>query len=166
VDIVSHKILGVNPVDARIDTLSPTSTKTYRVEEIPDGQERLADNEILVPVAHFHKEIYSTFGQPFLLKLCDGESFDSVKEKIQKQLDVPDKEWEKYRVAVVTTGRARYLDDMEYDTVRVRDFNMSGGGGGGNASNNTKPYIGLEHINKNSKRARYNYMEKAIKIYN
>jgi len=29
-----------------------------------------------------------------------------------------------------------------------------------------RPWIGLEHTNKANKRSRYNYMEKAIKIYN
>lgn len=119
------------------------------------------ENELLVPVAHFQKEIYSTFGHPFLVKLREGERFEAVKDKIQKVLDVPDKEWEKYRIAVITLGRAKYLDDLPVDTVRIRDFISSGASG-----NNAKPYIGLEHINKNSKRPRYNYMEKAIKIYN
>lgn len=28
------------------------------------------------------------------------------------------------------------------------------------------PYLGLEHLNKSHKRSRFNYLEKAIKIYN
>jgi len=83
-------------------------------------------------------------------------------DKIQKRLDVPDKEFEKYRIAVITMSRPRYLEDLTQDSVRIRDFMQQSQTSG----NNTKPYIGLEHVNKNSKRARYNYMEKAIKIYN
>lgn len=30
----------------------------------------------------------------------------------------------------------------------------------------SKPWLGLEHVNKASKRPRYNYLEKAIKIHN
>lgn len=30
----------------------------------------------------------------------------------------------------------------------------------------TKPWLGLEHVNKAPKRSRYNYLEKAIKIHN
>ena len=161
-DIISHKITAVNPPDARMETLAAPSTKSYRVEEVPRDQESVGEEELLVPVAHFQKEIYSTFGHPFLLKLRDGESFDSVRGKLQAHLGVPDKEFEKYRVAVITQGRAKYLDDLQQDQVRLRDFVSASGQGG----NNTKPYIGLEHINKNSKRPRYNYMEKAIKIYN
>jgi ubiquitin carboxyl-terminal hydrolase 7 len=160
-DIVSHKIVGVNEPDTRIDSLPGTQSKSYRVEEVPEDQLQLGDSDMLVPVAHFHKEIYSTFGHPFLLKLSEGERFESVKEKIQKHLGVPDKEFEKYRIGVISMGRAKYLEDMQTDTVRIREFLHQGQSG-----NNAKPYIGLEHVNKHSKRARYNYMEKAIKIYN
>ena len=166
-EIVSHKILHVSKEDARIESLATTQSKTYRVEEIPAGQARVGENELLVPVVHFQKEIYSTFGHPFLLKLREGEKFESVKEKIQKHLDLPEKEFEKYRLAVISMGRAKYLDgggDSNVDgppSVKIRDFINSGQSG-----SSAKPYIGLEHVNKNSKRPRYNYMEKAIKIYN
>lgn len=34
------------------------------------------------------------------------------------------------------------------------------------AAGSPKPWIGLEHVNKAPKRSRFNYLEKAIKIYN
>lgn len=43
----------------------------YRVEEIPKDEMELAENELLVPVNHFAKEVYSTFGTPFLIKIID-----------------------------------------------------------------------------------------------
>ncbi len=160
-DVTSHKITGVNEAEARIDSLSISQSKSFRVEEVPNDQRVVGESDLLVAVAHFQKEIYSTFGHPFLLKITEGESFESVKEKIQRQLDVPDKEFEKYRIALITVGRPKYLEDFQQDSVRLRDFMQGGGAGGGGA----RPYIGLEHVNKNSKRARYNYMEKGIKIY-
>ena len=169
-DIVSHKIVDQRPADTRLETLGgATSSKVFRVEEVPADQETVAEDEALVPVAHFQKEVYSTFGHPFFVKVREGERFEAVKEKLQRHLDVPDKEFERYRIAVVAMGRAKYLDDVEQDSVRLRDFASStatGGGGQGNGGTNSRPYIGLEHMNKMSKRARYNYMEKAIKIYN
>ena len=87
-------------------------------------------------------------------------------------LDVSDKEFEKYRMSMVFNGRARYLDEENIKSLRLRDFvsATSGGAqstdGGAGQQPHAKPYIGLQHVNKNSKRARYNYMEKAIKIYN
>ena len=41
------------------------------------------------------QEIFSTFGVPFLLKIKQGETLSKVKERIQKRIDVPDKEFEK-----------------------------------------------------------------------
>ena len=43
-----------------------------------------------------------------------------------------------------------------------RGFSMHGNQAGAQG----KPWIGLEHTNKANKRSRYNFMEKAIKIYN
>ena len=154
-----------------IDHLTNTTQKSYRIEEIPADQRDLSDDEMLVPVAHYQKEPYSTFGHPFLLKVKEGEQFETVKERIQKFLEVSDKEFEKYRVSLVCMGRPRYLDEEQIKTVRLRDFNLNGSATGGgqqneNKSTHPKPFIGLQHQNKNSKRARYNYMEKAIKIYN
>lgn len=31
----------------------------------------LGENELLVPVNHFSKEVYSTFGTPFLIKIIN-----------------------------------------------------------------------------------------------
>lgn len=45
-------------------------------QEIPLDQVDLdKDSEMLIPVAHFHKEVFGTFGIPFLLKIrqvCGG----------------------------------------------------------------------------------------------
>ena len=157
-----------------IDHLTNTTQKSYRIEEISADQRDLGEDELLVPVAHYQKEPYSTFGHPFLLKVKEGEAFDTVKERIQKVLDVSDKEFEKYRVSLVTMGRPRYLDEEQIKTVRLRDFSLNSSATGqqgaekqhSTGNTHAKPFIGLQHQNKNSKRARYNYMEKAIKIYN
>lgn len=56
------------------------------VQEIPLDQVDLdKDSEMLIPVAHFHKEVFGTFGTPFLLKIrqvCEGgaEMGNPVKE--------------------------------------------------------------------------------------
>ena len=41
----------------------------YRAEEIPPDEVSMATDEIMVQVAHFHKEARSTFGVPFLMKV-------------------------------------------------------------------------------------------------
>lgn len=42
----------------------------YRAEEIPEEEVDVNQgSEVIVPVAHFHKEPRSTFGIPFLVKV-------------------------------------------------------------------------------------------------
>jgi ubiquitin carboxyl-terminal hydrolase 7 len=40
-----------------------------RIEEIPRDELNLADDEMLIPVAHFYKDVFSAFGIPFLIKV-------------------------------------------------------------------------------------------------
>ena len=63
-------------------------TKSYRLEEIPKEQEDLQEGDILVPVAHFNKEVFSTFGSPFLVLLRQGDTVGTVKERMQERLGV------------------------------------------------------------------------------
>ncbi|ESO84027.1 hypothetical protein LOTGIDRAFT_184079 [Lottia gigantea] len=164
-DIISYKILAVQKEFTTLDTFNPAAgTKTYRIEEIPKDEDELADDELLIPVAHFQKEIYSTFGVPFLLKVKNNEPFTAVKKRIQKKLEIPDKEYEKYKFAIVMLGKQDYIPDDDQD-LRVtlsqfRPHTMPGGG------MQARPWLGLDHVNKIPKRTRYNYIEKAIKIHN
>lgn len=51
-----------------------------------------------------------------------GESFSKVKERIQKKLEIADKEFEKFKFALVMMGRPTYLpEDPEY-VVNLTDF--------------------------------------------
>uniref|UniRef100_A0A2P2I3R0 Ubiquitin carboxyl-terminal hydrolase 7 n=1 Tax=Hirondellea gigas TaxID=1518452 RepID=A0A2P2I3R0_9CRUS len=160
VEISSFKITSVPSETMSLDTLTSAGTRTFRVEEVPAGEQPIADDEMLVPAAHFHKEAFSTFGTPFLMKIKQGESVVGLRERIQKKLDVPDKEFEKYRLAVVVMGRHTFL--AEGDHINVGDFRCHSN----QATLPTKPWLGIEHVNKAPKRSRYNYLEKAIKIYN
>ena len=68
-EVTSYKIHQILPEDILLECLNPSGSKTYRIEETPKDELRLEAGEFLVPVAHFHKEAYQTFGVPFLLKL-------------------------------------------------------------------------------------------------
>ena len=62
--------------------------KCYRLEVIPGDQEELEEGDILVPVAHFSQQVYSTFGSPFLILLSQGDTVGTLKKKIQNKLGV------------------------------------------------------------------------------
>ncbi len=68
-EVTSYKINNTLPEDVLLECLNPTGSKSYRIEEIGKDELRLEPGEFLIPVAHFHKEAYQTFGVPFLLKL-------------------------------------------------------------------------------------------------
>lgn len=80
-EIVSYKIQSIVYEEIRLDMLNTSPPRWFRIEEIPKDELEIADDELLIPVAHFSKEVYSGFGIPFLLKVREGEPFSQVKGK-------------------------------------------------------------------------------------
>lgn len=160
VEVNCNKVIPGPKEDMSLETLAIGSAKVFRVEEIPADEVRLQDDEMLISCAHFQKEVFSTFGIPFLIKIKHGEPFMKVKERIQKKLAVPEKEWEKFKFAIVAMGRPQFISEDDY-VINIQDFKPHP-----NNSSSPKPWLGLEHVNKTPKRSRFNYLEKAIKIYN
>ena len=94
-EITSNRIIQILKDDVLVECLNSTASKSYRIEEIPKDELNIEPNEFLMPVAHFYKETIQTFGTPFLLKLKQKELLSQIKARIQKKLDVSDKEFEK-----------------------------------------------------------------------
>ncbi|PBC26408.1 Ubiquitin carboxyl-terminal hydrolase [Apis cerana cerana] len=168
-EINSSKVSPGPREDVPLDNLNTSGTKLYRIEEIPNDELNLADDEMLVPVAHFHKDIFSTFGIPFFFKIKHGEPFPKMKERLLKKLGVQEKEFEKFKFAVVTMGKPHFIMDSPEYCMDLADFRihpnqiyplLNAG------TSPLRPWLGLEHVNKAPKRSRINYLEKAIKIYN
>lgn len=67
----------------------------YRFEEIPQNELNLTDEEMLIPVSHFYKNVHDLFGIPFFVKAVHNEPFYQLKTRIQNKLGVAEKEWEK-----------------------------------------------------------------------
>lgn len=161
----NHKIVAICKDDIPLETLMKTNEsitttqgtqKVYRIEEVPADEAQLAENELLIPVAHFSKELYNSFGVPFLTKARHGEPYGALKQRIQKRLNVPDKEWENYKFAVITMGHT--IDVNDNTPIDLEVYRTWTGG--------QLPFFGLDHINKSRKRSSLNFSEKAIKIYN
>uniref|UniRef100_A0A8C4R8S0 ubiquitinyl hydrolase 1 n=1 Tax=Eptatretus burgeri TaxID=7764 RepID=A0A8C4R8S0_EPTBU len=193
-EIVSYKIIGIRQEDELLECLNSATSRTYRIEEVPlDQVEMDKDQEMLVPVAHFHKEVFGTFGIPFLLRMCQDEPFREVARRIQMMFNVPDKEFEKFKFTIVMMGRPQYIKEDEY-IVDLKDFEPQPGKDNASLVSKctfselpstlrgpsclafvgeylggmvqTRPWLGLDHFNKAPKRSRYPYLEKAIKIHN
>lgn len=54
-EIISNKIFNIQKDDAQLECINNAPTKLYRIEEIPKEELDLADDEIIVQVAHFNK---------------------------------------------------------------------------------------------------------------
>lgn len=78
-EIINSKIFAVQADDVRLDAIHSAGAKLYRVEEILDEELKLsADTEAIIPVAHFHREMFTTFGVPFLFKITDVSLYAPV----------------------------------------------------------------------------------------
>lgn len=157
--VTNHKIFTIIKEDIPLESLQKTTEpitpqsnqKMFRVEEVPLDELQLAENERLIPVAHYSKEVFSAFGVPFLMKARQGEPYGAFKQRIQKRLNVPDKEWENYKFAIAGCNTPDVNDNTPVDINVYRAWNA---------------FFGLDHINKSRKRTSLNFSEKAIKIYN
>lgn len=161
IEIVSYRVHNLIPPEMPVETLLQQAmnapNKSFRLEEMPAEETDIQEGEYLLPVAHFSKEVYTTFGAPFMIKIKKEDTMESLRARLQERLGVPDKEWEKYRVALVIQTKAHYLDEDD----KIINFKDLRG-----LQQGIKPWIGLEHLNKGgNKRTRY-CTEKAIKIYN
>lgn len=89
-----HRIFREETLIETLDNAQMSTNKYYRVEQIMPEELTLVNGvDYLLPIAHFNKEIYATFGSPFLLKVKLGEAFKEIKTRIQKRLDVSDKDF-------------------------------------------------------------------------
>ena len=115
-EIVGSKIHRIFKDEISIESLDPQqANKSYRVDLVLSEETILSDGEYLLPVAHFSKEIYATFGSPFLMKIKLGEPFKDIKARIQKRLEVLEKEF-------LTVRRILFLEFLFFlrNTVLLR----------------------------------------------
>lgn len=161
-EIISSKVFNVIGNDVPLEHLTNQAQRTFRIEEIPEDEIELGKDELLVPVAHFSKEIYQTFGSPFLIRITDGESITNFKERVKKKIDIQEKEFEKVKFAVIHMGRAMYLSEEADKPISLKDFLPQAPG----TQSISKPWLGLDHLNKAPKRSRYSFLERPIKIHN
>jgi ubiquitin carboxyl-terminal hydrolase 7 len=99
------------------------------------------------------------------LKLTDGETLSSVKDRIQSYVDTNDKEFDKWKFSIVSNvPSAPNLSEENDPKLYLSYFHITPSQGI-TFPKMGLPWLGLDHLNKNPKRTRYNF-EKAIKIHN
>nr|CAD7438739.1 unnamed protein product [Timema bartmani] len=172
-EINCNKIASGPKEDTLLEALNSTGTKVYRVV-------------IVVKVGSYRIEV---------LRSTLGEPFSKVKDRLLKKLGIQEKEFEKhvkmkgkgeepyckvnhlsgllarqggdpdgieFKFALVILGRPQFINEDVESFMSLQDFKTHTS----QASTAPRPWLGLEHVNKAPKRSRFNFVEKAIKIYN
>ena len=136
---------------------------TFRVEEVPKDQLQIGPDEHLMSVAHFDKEPTRTFGVPFFIKISNGEKVSNIRQRIRDILEVPEKEFEKYKFCIVKQSRVVREFDSHDDNATV---NL------GELTHTTitfptsAPFLGIQHSNRTRGSRGVLDSKKAIVIHN
>ncbi|PSR74161.1 hypothetical protein PHLCEN_2v10117 [Hermanssonia centrifuga] len=137
----------------------PDPVELY-AEETPREELDADDSDKLISVFHFSKEVSRTHGVPFRFVAKPGEKFADTKKRLQARLAVPDKDFAKYRFALIqvaTFKQPSYIEDETTllkrtveDTIYDHKFAP-------------EDVLGLDHVDKSGK-TRSGAGEKAIVI--
>uniref|UniRef100_A0A915EIB7 ubiquitinyl hydrolase 1 n=1 Tax=Ditylenchus dipsaci TaxID=166011 RepID=A0A915EIB7_9BILA len=84
------------------------------------------------------------FGVPFFIKVTNNEKISNIRRKIKDILEVPDREFEKYKFSIVMS--ARIVRELENDENAV--VNLSEIGHTHITSPTVGPFLGIDHMNK------------------
>ncbi|KAI0763671.1 cysteine proteinase [Irpex lacteus] len=128
----------------------PDPVELY-AEEIPREELEADDADKVISVFHFSKEVSRTHGVPFRFVVKPGEKFADTKKRLQARMAVPDKDFAKYRFALIqvaTFKQPSYIEDE--DTIYDHKFAP-------------EDVLGLDHVDKSGK-TRTGAGEKAIVI--
>ncbi|TFY81764.1 hypothetical protein EWM64_g2248 [Hericium alpestre] len=128
----------------------PDPVELY-AEEIPWEELEADEGDKVISVFHFSKEVSRTHGVPFKFVVKPGEKFSDTKKRLQTRIGVSDKDFAKYRFALIqaaTFKQPSYIEDD--DTIYDHKFAP-------------EDVLGLDHVDKSGK-TRIGQGEKAIVI--
>ncbi|KAF9453207.1 cysteine proteinase [Macrolepiota fuliginosa MF-IS2] len=116
----------------------PEPVELY-AEEIPKEELEADDSDKVIGVFHFSKELTRTHGVPFKFVVKRGEKFADTKKRLQARIGVSDKEFTKYRFALIqasTFKQPSYIEDE--DTIYEHQFAP-------------EDVLGLDHVDKSGR---------------
>jgi len=170
IEYVNSRIVTIHPENENLSdqTNLGATNKQFRVEAVPDDQLKFSPGEVLIQVCHFNNAIQSNFGIPILVKIKNSEKIIDVRQRIQKTLDVPDKDFVKWKMALITNSSPKYYSELnDNELVQTSQFHIQTRDGVPLVYN--RIWIGLDHPNRQRK-DRPNHrgptIEKALKIHN
>lgn len=129
------------------------STELF-AEEVPLEELNATEEDKIINVFHFSKDVQRTHGVPFRLVVKPGEKFFDTRKRLQARLDIGDKEFSRFRFALVqssTFKQPAYLEDEDiiYDHKFLPD-----------------DVLGLDHVDRTGRAGRVGQaaVDRGIKI--
>ncbi|KAK0549532.1 ubiquitin-specific protease ubp15 [Tilletia horrida] len=124
-------------------------------EEISRDELESSEDDKIISVFHFSKEAHRTHGVPFKFVIKRGEKFADTKKRIQARLAVPDKDFAKFRFALVQSSTYKQPSYIEDEDV-IYDHKFL-----------PEDTIGLDHPDRTGRAGRVGAVQdKGIKIRN
>ena len=123
--------------------ISMNDFATYYVEECRPVDQRTSEDDRLVTVVHFQKDVQRTHGIPFRLWLKDGEFAKDLKRRLMEKTGYKEDELKRMKLCIVSHlaySKPNYLDDddVPYESLRSPDDSL-----------------GIDHIDKTVKPRQY-----------
>ncbi|KIM26035.1 hypothetical protein M408DRAFT_330816 [Serendipita vermifera MAFF 305830] len=120
--------------------------------EVPMEDEEAEEGDKIIFAYHFYREPTRAHGVPFRCVCKPNERFSETKKRLAIRLQVPEKDWAKYRFALIqeaTFKQPTYIndDDCLYDHKFLAD-----------------DVLGLDHMDKSGRRANGAYKNEALVI--
>jgi len=173
-EVYHGKIFKVLKYDTTLDHLNETYWQ-YRAEVIPDDERDPQPDEHMLHVCHFKTEenstgIATTFGDPFWLRIRQGETLADIKPRLKEKLGVANEDFAKWKFAYSARQMhhpLEYLSDEDdvlskFPKVPLFSQNDNRYYGGEYC------FLGLEHEDTRPRRlaqhSRYTY-ERPVRIY-
>ncbi|CCA77798.1 probable ubiquitin-specific processing protease 21 [Serendipita indica DSM 11827] len=121
-------------------------------EEIPVEEAQADEADKVIFAYHFYREPTRAHGVPFRCVCKPNETFAETKKRLAARLQVPERDWAKYRFALIqeaTFKQPTYINDEDclYDHKFLSD-----------------DVLGLDHMDKSGKRTNGAYKNEALVI--
>ncbi|KAI9484595.1 cysteine proteinase [Zychaea mexicana] len=130
--------------------LSESPTAQLYVEEIPQEELEMRDDDIFIRVFHYQRDTSRTHSVPFKFLVRKDEPLSETKQRLQARTGLGDKEWSKVKFNIVTTYSAAPIDEAV-------DFKLS------DHQFNRDDSLGLDHIDRTGRANRIG-LEKPLSI--
>lgn len=111
-------------------------------EEVSQEELQAREDDKIIHVFHFSKDAHRTHGVPFRFVVKPGEPFSQTKNRIQERLSVSDKDFAKFKFALVQSNTYKQPSYLEEEDV-IYDHRFS-----------QEDVLGLDHIDRSGKTGR------------